>query len=53
MKLDIITAVFYRNIKDPYQLISVEPELVVYEWAIPREPANICEVVAGPVETEC
>ena len=32
-----LTAAFYRNIEGPYQLISVEPTLVVYERAIPRE----------------
>ena len=32
-----LTAAFYRNIEGPYRLISVEPTLVVYERAIPRE----------------
>ena len=32
-----LTAVFCRNTEEPYQLISVEPNLVVYERAIPKE----------------
>jgi len=39
---DIVTAITYRNVWNPYQLISVKSNLVVYERTIPREIQTEC-----------